>query len=692
MANTDFDPQDQAPPPQPPTPPPTPPSRPFSPPLSQLAQQSPPQVAAPSQPQMLASEVPGVNYTGGRLDAQPRDTQTDLPLTQPPLGGPQRFVPNRYQDHTMWTKPHPPVEAIKDFPGIVYTSLMPSPGEAPGVAAGSSRQLSQWGAPSVQGPARIASNLFGNMAGILGPVLDFYSHGEFRKGYESASLKGLQMQRERMEMDMMRGIEAAHQAYQANEQHLGRYDDILSAQRAQGLSAKQAEDEIRRMAMAEPGGPDQILLNSLHNGGLAAVEQLLKSRHAKGLDLLSAATTMENVKGRSGKTVKEQGEFDKSLGDGSGGQPPLPGKGGVTAAPAGSGDFDNENDAKLGKDHHLSPLGVQAARQWLLDGKPGGETPNAFENDAKQNYANVYAAYGDLKKQASAIADSGDDIDTKLEKLRKINLSEIADGAKKMLDYGEDPNKPENRIYKEWARRIDKTWDAGKYKAVNDYMGANTPTARMILRADAFPTAGLTVLKALKPMSETQLIPINLAERGGTIYVTGDPKYTELYQAIQSYVNEYAGLLSTTGVPRVKQMEMLSAHFKETMSPAQIRAAMQVEARNANALIGGVNTRWQAISKRQTLVPGYSEKSDALTKGLLYMNTKTGEVDSDAPPELKAVGKKALPKDKRPGWMTDKDAAPPLSRSKREELKKWLEENPGAPGWDEINEQLGIDR
>ncbi|HEX4644447.1 MAG TPA: hypothetical protein VH598_02450, partial [Verrucomicrobiae bacterium] len=417
--------------------------------------------------QQVASAEPGVNFTGGRLDAAPRDTRTDLPVDQPPIPDvSQRFVPNRYQDHTMWSKPHPPIEAISNYPGIVYTSQMPSPEEAPGVLSGSTRQLANWGAPSVQGPARIASNLAGNFAGIIGPVLDFYSRGAFRQGYESASAKGLAMQRERLTLDYQRSVMAAHQAYQANEAHLSRYGDIFSALDAHGLNEEQAKQEIRRMALAEPGGVDQVLLTALDNGGLSGVYSLLQSRHAKALDMLSAATTMENVRGRSGKTVKEQGEFDKSLGDGTG-TPRESGGGALGPAPASAAgpaphadEFSNETDAKLGKDHHLSPLGVQAAHDWVSTGKPAGETANAFENDAKQNYANVYAAAGDITKQMNAIASGNDDADTKIEKLRQIN-PDVASGVDALLKFQSDPSKPENKIFKTWAHKIDKTWEEG---------------------------------------------------------------------------------------------------------------------------------------------------------------------------------------------------------------------------------------
>jgi hypothetical protein len=489
---------------------------------------------------------------------------------------------------------------------------------------------------------------------------------------------------------------AAHQAYQANEAHLSRYGDIFSALDAHGLNEEQAKQEIRRMALAEPGGVDQVLLTALDNGGLSSVYSLLQSRHAKALDMLSAATTMENVRGRSGKTVKEQGEFDKSLGDGTG-TPRESGGGALGPAPASAAgpaphadEFSNETDAKLGKDHHLSPLGVQAAHDWVSTGKPAGETANAFENDAKQNYANVYAAAGDITKQMNAIASGNDDADTKIEKLRQIN-PDVASGVDALLKFQSDPSKPENKIFKTWAHKIDKTWEEGRYKAVNEFLTTNA--SKILLRADAFPTAGLTVLRALKPHSETQAIPLRIIDQAGSFYVTGDPKYSDLNQAIQGYINEFAGLLSANGVPRVTQLQILREHFKSSMSPAQIRGALQIDAQDGYAIVQGVDQRWKTISGRNTLVPGYTPKADALFKGILDMNAKTGQVDDEAPNELKAVGKKPLPPGQRPSWMTDKQAAPPLTRKKKDELKQWIETHPpDTPGWDEINEQLGINR
>ena len=106
MANTDFDPSATPPPPQQPPPP-----------------QLPPQMnpMRTSLQQLASAETPGINFTGGRMDAVPRDVQTDIPIgnerippiapepppTPPPMRRrwPQNFVPRQGRsDPTQWGK------------------------------------------------------------------------------------------------------------------------------------------------------------------------------------------------------------------------------------------------------------------------------------------------------------------------------------------------------------------------------------------------------------------------------------------------------------------------------------------------------------------------------------------------------------------------------------------------------------
>jgi hypothetical protein len=707
MSNTDFDPQQQAPPPQPYFPPP-----PASP-LTQLIQQQqrPPIPQLPSM-QIASAETPGVNFTGGRQDVQPRDARTDLPApaaapTPPPTPAPppQRYTPTAPRGHQNWGEIPDAAKAHENYPAISSSALMPTDDEAIRILQMTGKRLSQFSAPSVAGPA----NIFSSLAALIGPTMDFYSQGTFSSHYRDRYLGGLEQRkqamaerREQMEVYRDQMIDSAQQAMVAHKQMMGDYGAVFKQHELGALTDAQAEQAIRNLnAKYQHSGLDSMI----NNRGIGAVQRWLDWEDTQFADTINGLTVLDQTKTRSGKTPAEENELDKAIsaGGSTGGGTSTstrtqlePLKGEAAPAAPSSGDQAVENpdaagmDADLMKKYNMSPTGMGMAHSLLQSADPADE--NKLRLEAKKNFGRPIGAARDMRTAINNIAaNPALTPEQKLEEIGNID-KQVADKLSGIKGYDLDPKDKANQRWSALAHQVDPSFQEGKYKAVNDYFGPNTANAGKIQRLDAFPKSGLSLLKAIKPLSETESVPMRIIDQGASFYVTGDPKYSTVYQAIQGYINEYSGLLTANGVPRVTQIKMFADHFKSSMSPAQIRGAMQVDAQNASAMYDSVLQRWKDVSGRTTPPPGLQPRSVELLNGLLDMKPQTGQVTEDAPDELKAVGKKPPPKDKRPSWMTDRDAAPPLTRQQKEDARRWLQENPGAPGWDEINEELGINR
>ena len=313
MLDPNVDPQDQAPPPQHfPQPPPSP--------LTQVVQRQ-------QQPMQTASaETPGVNFTGGRLDAAPRDAQTDLPTPLPrqPPQVPQRYVPSSLNATGRWGEDTAHRKAAEDDPSVFETSAMPSMQEYPHVIAGAGKQLARLSAPAVSGPANIASQI----ASFIGPVLDFYSHNAFSTSYRNRMLGGLAErrqamleQRENVEMQHDRMIEQITKARVNGQTMLKDYDEVRQEMELQrklhgGQNTPEEIDEAKeKIRYLNIKHQHQGLDAYLDKYGIDGVFSYLNWENAKNQDIWNAETAA-----KADKKKKESQEYDPYLGNGPGGR------------------------------------------------------------------------------------------------------------------------------------------------------------------------------------------------------------------------------------------------------------------------------------------------------------------------------------------------------------------------------------
>jgi hypothetical protein len=286
---------------------------------------------------LAIAETPGVNFTGGRLDAEPRDAQTDLPPTrvslppQPPQV-PQRYVPASVNAPGRWGEDNAHRRAAETDPSVFDTSAMPSMREYPNVVAVAGRQLGQYAAPAVAAPANAASQI----ASFIGPLLDFYSHNAFSTSYRNRMLGGLAERRQNM-LEQRENIEIQHQRM---------IDLITQARTNQQIMLKDYDEVRQEMELQQKlhGGqntPEEIAaakrkirdLNIKHHHenlnayldkyDIPGVFSYLNWENAKNQDIWNAETAA-----KADKKKRDDQDYDPYLGTGPGGRGGIPELGG----------------------------------------------------------------------------------------------------------------------------------------------------------------------------------------------------------------------------------------------------------------------------------------------------------------------------------------------------------------------------
>lgn len=634
----------------------------------------------------------------------PKDVKLD---PEHPDTGDQKQVEQRYlhttkRPHQEWGHTPWAVLASKNNPDISKTSYMPSYGpEAVRVVGNGAKQLAGWGFPATQQ----YWGFVGWAANVIRPFMDFYSGGAFGRSYDATTAKGLAFQREAMEINHQRMLDAGQYAIAQDNQKLAQYSEIVAAWQSHAYSKNDdqntamAQEQMKQLAVGDP-----LLQSAIDNGGLKGGMNLISDRHRNLVDSWLGLTSLENAPSRSraGKTVKDDSELDRALGAGSvggdtttGGLPGPPLAGGAETPDTSGQDQEDQgvlDQSLMSKYRDLGPTGIAGAHELLQTGKFQGMNPTGLRLAASKRGPEMLAASEDLRAAVTKEANSKDNTEDKIKKIKAID-SQYGNNVERMSTYQIDPKDDKNLA--KIAASVNPDYKEGNYKAVQEFYSPNKPYSRMIERQDAFPGAGVTLLKAIHDakIPEDRNIVLNYIDEQGTIRVTGDPRYSNIIQSIQSYVNEYAGILSAQGTPRIAVLKDLQQVFKAQMSPAQLRNAVQIDTQNANRLTDAMKLQWQAASGSKSDPPGWNPKNDAITQGIIHMNADRGTfpMGPETPNELKAISNPE--NTPRPPWMSDRQAAPPLTAQQRSQAEEWLKNHsPDTPGWNEINQSLGINR
>ena len=641
--------------------------------------------------------------------AAPKDVRLDPEHPdQPAQPQPeQRYLHSTRHPSSEWGKTPWAIRAAKNNPDISKTSHMPSHGaEAVTVVSGASRQLATWGFPQTQP----YWGFVGWAANVIRPFMDFYSGGAFGRAYDANTAKGLAFQREAMEINHQRMLDAGQYAIAQDNQILSQYRELVAEWQSHAFSKDDNENtRIAEARMKNLAQGDKLLQNAIDNGGLKGGMNIVQQRHQQLVDGWLAINSMESAPSRSrtGKTAKEDSELASELGETGTGMEGLPGPAlageqqTTAAAPLGDQEGDeNENvmDDELMQRHQLKPAGMEGAHTLLNTGKFQGMSPKdrAWSSLGRPGQQMAGAA-NDMQMAIDHELRSKDDEATKEAKIKSID-DEYGSKLKGLADYELNPKDHKGLIDKV-TQLTGGQYDQLKYDNAKEFLKPGGVFQRQMTRSKAFATAELTLLDAVNKRDvpeDASRVFIRIDELGKT-QVIGDPRYPDIKAAIEQYINEYANILSGQGIGRVQVINHLRDNFNGNMSNAQIRGVMQTHARGANAFLDQLQAQYTDASGRSGKPPGWNQRAYDIEQGIVRMKAETGVIpdDPDIPNELKALGRKQPTKEQQPPWMTPKQAAAPLTSAERTKWEKWLQDHPRSENpdvWDAVNQSLGINR
>lgn len=651
---------------------------------------------------------------GKVTEMPPKPDQTPQPRRVP-----QQYAPAVRQPPERWGDIPIGIKAIEHNPEVMNTIYAPTPYESYPIMKGAGSKLEMMAAPAVAGPAGVASRI----AGMIIPVLDYIGGGTagpaFGKAY-GAVMKGretemkiqkdrMEMQREYYEQQRQRMIDSAQDSRVAHQAMLLEYERVFSLYKNNLIDEKQAEQMVEELNLKHN---HQHLNGRLHNAGLKAVENYLMDEHAYMVDMWNAqeSLTQSDRRRRKDAGLDPDTDLDKDWLEGGGrsrtrpGERPLPMHGDAEkeAEAAKPPDPDKpvpgSDEEEVAKKYHLSASGRRAMHEQLEKGEIPGMTPAQLMKKgtgAPEAYPAIVSAANELRGRINDIAANRTmPTEEKLERIRQIS-PEIADTAQGLLDYRLNPDTLPSKtkgMLTQLANQLSNGgYNQGMYKLAQKYLDPNTREGAIVDRTSTLPAAMLGVLKALKPLSETDKIPKKFWDQLKSDHYTGDDKYRNLYSALRIFAFDAVGIALGGAKPAVTSVNDFLAHMTPTSSPAQIRSQVVTDVSTAYATLQSVNNRWSTdIRKPGALAPGITAENMDRFDAFLRMNPHTGEMPADADDTLKAVGKPHPGDKERPSWMTEKEAASPLTRKQVNQWRAWLKEHPDDPNAQLIREQLMI--
>ena len=389
--------------------------------------------------QRLASaETPGVNYTGGRQDAQPRDVQTDQPLNPPeegpsppsnqypvaPSPGPQNYVRATTLPREEWAKDSTPlIDSVNAQPNMPGGPKLPREDEAINITRGTGQWRQNFAAPAVAGPAGLAAAI----AGVVGPFYDLISNNAFSRAYREGALGGLQqdrlklqMQREQMDMQRDRMIDlqeqADHEQYELTQDYnlvFNKYDQLKGKHDGVNTPEEIAAEteEIRQLNGKHNHRKMDWLLDNIGPDG---VRNALEQEHRIWQDSKNS-----NATNKRARDQRADEEADPVLGTASGGErnvfggtAPAATGGGADPLGLGTGPAPESTPATGSpEDKLVDPDPKPPPDNWVPEPTPEEPTSEAPETPGKQGRAALgpqVAARGDIASDVPQPGISGE--------------------------------------------------------------------------------------------------------------------------------------------------------------------------------------------------------------------------------------------------------------------------------------------
>ena len=153
--------------------------------------------------------------------------------------------------------------------------------------------------------------------------------------------------------------------------------------------------------------------------------------------------------------------------------------------------------------------------------------------------------------------------------------------------------------------------------------------------------AAVTVLKEMKNIPEGQMPPANVIDQWISTGVTGDPKWSNLFTALNVYMQEAQSLQSPTG--RFFETEMVEQrrNVKLTEGTRAIRGVLKIDAENSAKLVDQLRDNYRRGTREKNDPPTYDPQKIDVLKALSNLDENKGfeGIPPDRlPEELRGLG------------------------------------------------------
>ena len=588
------------------------------------------------------------------------------------------YVPASARSSRAWGTDPWEIAAFGINPSMAYGPFMPAPQEVYGVIRGVGAQMAQWGAPSYGQYYGMASS----NAAAIGPMLDALTGGRFTKGFNAARLGSLRIQQEQMKINLQ-------QALQQHRDFLNGASGILDfytygGEKGSDVEALETAKTKMRNYLIQTG--HQNMINMLDTQGMKGVVDYITYEDQKYVDGLKAHTSLKKATGASDE------EKDRAF-EGGGGKSADADSRERRLELAGTPGADKEKEElpDAPKTPSLGEEGVDVNAE--LKKTFPGTTDREIEAARNVLHGEDDPDVGRVKKErilrikdriqnetTKAAHAPGTQAD-KLKRIRNIDPTD-ADAVEGLLNLNLDPEKDipskgsQRQRLTQLATAVNPNWKSNTFKIAEQFSKANGPMVQSVRRVSAFLPAVNSLNSSLLRMDEGEVIPARILEKVYTNNWDGDPAYAEVYTAIQAVLNETAAIQSGTGRPQITNVKMRAQEMLNTMSPAQIRAQLLIDAQTAYGVVRGINNQYKrTVGDPQAQAPWYPKQDEKDYKAILRMNPYTGEVPSDGSGAVRATSKRPVPEAERPSWLGKDRAWKPMTEEQVFQARKLIREN-----------------
>ena len=552
------------------------------------------------------------------------------------------------------------------YPGPSGGPDVPSAIEAYPTLASNAGRLARSGSDYVSDDAQRLSSSAMGFAPLINALatgtLNALSGGGFGRNFNASQLARLKVQQQEL-------INRAEIVHQRHSDELLDYADIIARADADPNNKEiqeEAREDLRYIADTKYGHHRLVaVLDS--QGGLDAAKRMLNEEDAIYRNIVGSTTSLKKATGadEDAQILKDWGESPSAAGGGGrgGGVFPTGGGGGVFGSPPARDDASETSprapetpsdpsdfNAKVRNSLHLTPDEERAADQSIGRAEPSSALANLEKG--KQTIGKdfvrdkVTKAMAIKEAEAQRIADDNNiKPEDKAAALRKLNPY-IGDTAANIANYTTRPADLPAKIrsyYTDLASKINPKYRESGYDEARGFYNKQSANYRILETVATVPQLAANVVSEMQNIPERQSITVAEIKRWWQTGQASHPEWNNLAHAWREYATAISAMETGATTARVTLVGRILDTTNTAYSTTALRESVILDTRLAASRASNAQLSFQDLGLKG-LVPPFHENSWKGLDTITRMDTKYGAMPTDAPPELKAIGK-AAPKD-----------------------------------------------